>query len=200
VGLFLPALALLAPLLLSVPAAASNTADVVGVWEPVQYTGHASRLVITGTNGAWTIHGYGACVPTSCDWGSVPLVQVSPYNPGAFDGWFAEWVFSFKQTYLRLSFEGTLLRVESIDVFTPEDGRGAYSVISHMQRVQGNSLEIQSSGYGVTLKFNREPGVALQTSSVLRPGTWVEVLLDPEEFEVVLTLNEPSRFYRLVQP
>ena len=87
------------------------------------YTGHASRLSVRQDSSVWRIHGYGACQPTSCDWGEVVLNRVQPYNAGAFDGGFAVWEFGFKSTYAWLMREGQGLKVETIDVFRDGSGR-----------------------------------------------------------------------------
>ena len=54
--------------------------DFIGDWKNVDSnTGNITRFEITNgtSNGILKIHAYGACVPSDCDWGEVPLVLYS---------------------------------------------------------------------------------------------------------------------------
>jgi hypothetical protein len=173
-----------------------------GIWEPDVYTGHASRLSIRQDASVWRVHGYGACQPTSCDWGEVVLNRVQPYNAGAFDGWFAVWEFGFKSTYAWLRPEGQGLKVETIDVFHDGSGRPPYSVSSRMHRVPLNTLAWGGSADdgSMVLKVARESGVRLQRCDDLSCANWTDVPLPEGEFEHVVPDGNPMAFYRLISP
>jgi hypothetical protein len=47
-----------------------NESALVGTWVNVKSTSGLVKIVITGSNGSLTLHPYGACSPTPCDWGS----------------------------------------------------------------------------------------------------------------------------------
>jgi hypothetical protein len=173
-----------------------------GIWEPDAYTGHASRLVIRQEAANWYIHGYGACSPTSCDWGEVILNRVHPYNAGAFDGWFAVWEFGFVTTYVWLSVDGEGLKVESIEVFHDDSGRQPYSVLSRMHHVRSNPLTMtRRQGDGsLLLRLDRERGARLQRCTDLTRADWVDVALPEGVSEHVVTSPGPAGFFRLVTP
>lgn len=174
-----------------------------GTWEPDAYTGHAARLVIWQTGADWFIHGYGACGGDFCDLGAVPLLQVSPYNDGAFAGWFAIWNFDFKMTYLWLRLDGQALVVESIDVFHDFSGRTPYSVLSRMHKVGSETVSVTTTrnpkAGTMTLQIPTDNQLILQKCTDLKTAKWVDVPLPSGATEHELPTTGEQGFFRLIK-
>jgi hypothetical protein len=110
--------------------------DVVGVWTNVNpATPSIAKIVVSGTStGALTVHGYGACSPTPCDWGSVAANGFSPgVSSNQAESWNAFYNFGFKTdqlTAVRLTSyngkAGDYLQVTSQSVFAAGDTRYDY--------------------------------------------------------------------------
>lgn len=109
------------------PAAVSPGA-LVGTWVNVDHhTRGMVRLMITANGNAITVHGFGACTPTPCDWGTAPGI-VYAENVTATPGiaFTATYNFSFKHTTLVGHLLDGALLVESFDHFTDKSGRSDY--------------------------------------------------------------------------
>ena len=147
VALLALALALLGATALSVSAAPPAQAlcaaqPVVGSWHNIDPATRSVRQVDVGfvcddvrlcdTNGNctggrsyFTLRGFGACHPTSCDWGTRTAQDMG-------DGWLrATYSYSWSTKYLWVKtyeFSGrTYLRVYTWTDFTPADGRTDYA-------------------------------------------------------------------------
>jgi len=73
----------------SVPLPHASAADFAGRWVSEDATSsHLTRLIITSSGQTLSIHGYGACHPTDCDWGTVsgPFTSEPYVSTFAFDG------------------------------------------------------------------------------------------------------------------
>jgi len=108
--------------------AAVSVAPLVGTWVNVDHqTRGMVRLVIAASGNEITLHGFGACSPTPCDWGIVPgLVYANGVTGTAAIAFAGMYTFGFKQTTIsgRL-FNGALL-VQTFDHFTDKSGRSDY--------------------------------------------------------------------------
>lgn len=85
------------------------------------------RLMIAASGSEITVHAFGACQPTPCDWGvvngSIYADNVTSVPAMAFT---ATYTFAFKQTVIvGHLFNGSLL-VETFDHFTDKSGRADY--------------------------------------------------------------------------
>ncbi|GEM_PF-1826192 len=110
--------------------------DVVGTWTNVNpATPSIIKIVVSGTSaGALTIHGYGACSPTPCDWGSVGGNGFSlNVSSNKAESWNAFYNFGFKTdqlTAVRLTSyngkAGDYLQVISQSMFAAGDTRYDY--------------------------------------------------------------------------
>ncbi len=108
--------------------AAITPALLVGTWVNCDHqTRGMVRLMIAANGNEITVHGFGACSPTPCDWGSVPgIVFASNVTATPAVAFTAVYNFSFKQTTLvGHLLEGALI-VESFDHFTDKSGRSDY--------------------------------------------------------------------------
>lgn len=85
------------------------------------------KLIIGFTPGATSVHVFGACVPTPCDWGTVKGISystdVSSPRATAFT---AHYVVPFKDTEIAGHLEGVFLVVESFNHFKDGSGRFDY--------------------------------------------------------------------------
>jgi hypothetical protein len=85
------------------------------------------KLVISASGSTISVHGFGACVPTPCDWGTVPgkayADNVVSSTAVAFT---ANFKFAFKETFVTGRLELGTLVVETFDHFTDGSGRADY--------------------------------------------------------------------------
>lgn len=96
---------------------------LAGTWT-LSGPGGVAELRITGSSSGFDVQGFGACVPTACDWGTVPMEvfgeSVSDHAP-RFG--FATWDFGFKETHLTIRPQADTFLVELIDIYTDGSGR-----------------------------------------------------------------------------
>jgi hypothetical protein len=98
--------------------------QLVGTWVNVDpNTRDITHLIIAGnTDGSYSIHVYGACHPTDCDWNVVPLSLSSNRTASAI------YTFSFAVKSLSISMDGSQLRADTFTHFTDGSGRPDYSI------------------------------------------------------------------------
>jgi hypothetical protein len=108
--------------------AAPSPIPILGMWKNVDpNTGGLVKIVLGWAAGALTVHAFGACHPTPCDWGSVKGLaygaNVTANRALAFS---AMYKFGFKETVLTGHLQGGSLIVESFNHFTDGSGRFDY--------------------------------------------------------------------------
>jgi hypothetical protein len=89
-------------------------------------TGEVPQVDINVDGSAVSVHGYGACVPTYCDWGSV-AADVSQWNSqGKLT---AVWNFGFKITTMTISYDPNTQKITIVDFndYQPPDTRTDYT-------------------------------------------------------------------------
>ncbi len=101
---------------------------LVGTWlNSDKATRGLVKLVISVSGSAISVHGFGACVPTPCDWGTVTgtafAENVASSTAVAFT---ASFKFGFKETLVTGRLELGALVVETFDHFTDGSGRSDY--------------------------------------------------------------------------
>jgi hypothetical protein len=85
------------------------------------------RIVIAASGTGITVHGYGACTPTPCDWGAVPAkTYAENVSASAAVAFSAQYKFSFKETIVVGHLDVGSLIVETFDHFTDGSGRSDY--------------------------------------------------------------------------
>lgn len=109
-------------------AAAVSSAPLLGTWVN---TNHATRnivkIVIAAAGSGISVHAYGACSPTPCDWGAVAgLDYAASVSSGPAVAFSAQYKFSFSQVILVGHLQGKNLLVESFTHFTDGSGRSDY--------------------------------------------------------------------------
>ncbi len=117
-------------------AAAVAPAPLIGTWVN---TNHATpgivKVVVAASGTAISVHAYGACTPTPCDWGSVTgLAYAANVSSTAAVAFTAAYKFSFKQTIMTAHLSGKLLVLETFDHFTDGSGRSDYYSSYTMQK------------------------------------------------------------------
>jgi hypothetical protein len=123
---------------LAVPKAALavDSSPLVGTWINCDHnTRGLVRVMIAAKGTEITIHAFGACSPTPCDWGVVNgmnyAASVATTPAVAFT---ATYAFSFKQTMIvGHLFDGALI-VETYDHFTDKSGRADYYSLNVMSK------------------------------------------------------------------
>jgi len=115
---------------ISAPLAALvvSATPLIGTWINADHnTGGMVRLMIAANGKEITVHGFGACSPTPCDWGQVNgtiyAANVATAPAVAFT---ATYTFAFKVTTVVGHLRDGALFVETFDHFTDNSGRADY--------------------------------------------------------------------------
>lgn len=101
---------------------------LVGTWVNCDHnTRGLVRLMIAASGNEITVHAFGACQPTPCDWGVVNgMIYAENVTSVPAVAFTATYTFAFKQTVvIGHLFNGSLV-VESFDHFTDKSGRADY--------------------------------------------------------------------------
>jgi hypothetical protein len=103
-------------------------APLVGTWVNCDHqTRGLVRLMIAANGNEVTIHGFGACSPTPCDWGVANgLVYGANVTSAPAVAFTATYQFGFKQTIVVGHLMSGALIVETFDHFTDQSGRDDY--------------------------------------------------------------------------
>jgi hypothetical protein len=120
----------------NITAQAVSSAPLLGTWNNVNHaTRDIVKIVIASSGTGITVHAYGACSPTPCDWGAVAgldyAASVSSSPAVAFS---AQYRFSFSQVILVGHLQGKNLLVESFTHFTDGSGRSDYYITDTMAK------------------------------------------------------------------
>lgn len=123
------------------PRIASPNPTLLGAWTNVDPTTQSLvRFTLAPSGTDVTVHAYGACTPTPCDWGTaagtVYATKVSSPDGVAFS---ALYTFSFAQVLLTGIMDGTpsvpYLNVQEFTKFTDGSGRSNYYVKERFAKV-----------------------------------------------------------------
>lgn len=101
---------------------------LLGTWVNCDHhTRGLVRLMIAASGKEITVHGFGACSPTPCDWGIVNgLVYAANVTASPAVAFSATYTFAFKQTIVVGQLLNGALMVETFDHFTDNSGRSDY--------------------------------------------------------------------------
>ncbi|HTX75009.1 MAG TPA: hypothetical protein VMD29_02300 [Terracidiphilus sp.] len=101
---------------------------LLGTWVNCDHTTRGLvRLMIAASGKEITVHGFGACSPTPCDWGVVNGMVYAPnVTATAAIAFNAVYNFGFKQTTIVGHLMYGALLVETFDHFTDSSGRADY--------------------------------------------------------------------------
>ncbi len=91
--------------------------NYVGTWTNTDPNAGMPQLIIQKVDDlTLSFHGFGACSPTYCDWGTINVPYTTPTMQGV-------WTFSFKTTTITVSLSGNQLKATTFDKYNPGDGR-----------------------------------------------------------------------------
>lgn len=109
-------------------AAVVGPAALIGTWNACDSaTRNLVRVVIAASGPGITVHAFGACTPTPCDWGAVPgLAYAANVSSSAAVAFSAQYKFKFKETIVTGVLDSGSLRVETFNHFTDGSGRSDY--------------------------------------------------------------------------
>ena len=109
-------------------AALVGPAPLVGTWNACDSaTRGIVRVEIAAAGAGITVHAFGACTPSPCDWGAVPgLSYAENVSATAAVAFTAVYKFEFKETILTGVLDSGSLRVEMFNHFTDGSGRSDY--------------------------------------------------------------------------
>ena len=113
---------------------------VFGTWIPSGASSNLAKVVIGGSPAVPTVHAYGVCTPTPCDWGTVRgITYGTTISTVRGTTQLAPYVFSFKKTQLLLKYTITPDDVEHLTVamyneFTDGSGRSNYTITQGLVR------------------------------------------------------------------
>ena len=101
---------------------------LLGTWVNCDHhTRGLVRLMIASSGKEITVHGFGACSPTPCDWGIVNgMVYAANVTATPAVAFSATYTFAFKQTIVVGQLLNGALMVETFDHFTDNSGRSDY--------------------------------------------------------------------------
>jgi hypothetical protein len=113
-----------------------NFSEILGTWLNVDKdTRGIPRLEVMASGAALSVHVFGACTPTPCNWGVVPAKAFADnVCSNQAVGFFAEYKFNFKQTLIVGRLEFGALFVETFDHFTDGSGRADYCSVYIMSK------------------------------------------------------------------
>jgi hypothetical protein len=93
------------------------------------------RVVIAAKGNEVTVHAFGACQPTPCDWGMVNgLIFADNVTDTPAVAFTALYTFNFKQTTIIGRLQNGALMVETFDHFTDQSGRADYYSLEIMSQ------------------------------------------------------------------
>jgi len=123
---------------IAAPVAALTVAaaPLVGTWINCDHaTRGLVRLMIAAKGNEITLHGFGACTPTPCDWGQANgMVYSASVAEAPAVAFTATYNFNFKQTVVVGHLLEGALFVETFDHFTDESGRADYYSLAVMSK------------------------------------------------------------------
>jgi hypothetical protein len=119
-------------------AAVVGPAPLIGTWNACDAaTRGLVRIVIAASGSGITVHAFGACTPTPCDWGQVPgLDYAADVSSNVAVAFSAHYKFSFKDTIVTGVLDSGSMRVETFNHFTDGSGRSDYYTRGYFCRVQ----------------------------------------------------------------
>ncbi len=130
--------------ILAAPAAFAALSDFTGTWVNIDpQTRGITKVVITTSptppdDPHVTVHAWGQCVPTDCDWGAVLAhaycTNVQCNMVATARSITAVFTTGFSQTILVIRRAGTRLRVEAFDRFTDNSNRRNYDAVYTFKR------------------------------------------------------------------
>lgn len=105
-----------------------NPNPVVGTWLNTDpHTRDIVKIVVAVKGTEITVHTWGACTPTPCDWNVVPgMVYANAVDSHVAVGFTATYKFGFSQVIMVAHIEGNQLIVETFTHFTDNSGRSDY--------------------------------------------------------------------------
>ena len=108
----------------------------LGTWNNLDAnTSGLTKVVVTTDGSKYFVQGFGKCTPTDCDWGTKDLNFLGYVSDRENFEWaMAIWDHSFKQTYLILHMQGTVMVVDGFDIYAPDDGRTSYRSLNLMKK------------------------------------------------------------------
>lgn len=111
----------------SASPATVSPAALFGTWIAPSTSRNLVKIVFAASGGGITVHAFGACSPTPCDWGVVSglvySANVSSTQAVAFS---AQYRFSFSQAIIVGHIQGKQLIVETFTHFIDGSGRDDY--------------------------------------------------------------------------
>ena len=107
---------------------AVNPNPLVGTWVNTDtHTRDIVKVTIALKAPEITVHAWGACTPTPCDWGTVPgMVYANNVSSTPAVAFTATYKFGFAQVTVVAHIEGTQLILENFTHFTDNSGRSDY--------------------------------------------------------------------------
>jgi len=119
--------------------AVTGVAALVGTWNACDAaTRNLVRIVVAPSGAEITVHAFGACTPTPCDWGAVPgLAYAANVSSPAAIAFTAQYKFSFSQVIVTGVIDNGSLVVGTFTHFTDKSGRSDYCAKQYMCKARG---------------------------------------------------------------
>jgi hypothetical protein len=109
---------------------------LIGTWMNVDHaTRGIVRVMIAANGNEISVHGFGACSPTPCDWGQVNgTIYADNVCSAPAVAFAATYTFAFKVTTIVGHLQNGALFVETFDHFTDQSGRADYYSMNIMTK------------------------------------------------------------------
>lgn len=171
------------------PALPVLDAGAYGTWANVNpATTDLRNIVVTpAAGGAVLVDGFGACTPTSCEWGQVPATVFGPnVSSGVGEAWTTSQSFGFADDVLtaRLTHTGKgqpLLVVQDYVTFLDGSGRSNFTVTDKFRPAPAISPTIAG-----TVAAGFPAGAPVHPVASLA-GTWINNSSSPATSDVILS-------------
>lgn len=177
----------------STPVPPTPIAALAGTWVNTNHaTNNVRDFVVATTAKGISVDGFGACSPTSCEWGKIPGTVFGP-NVSATTGnaFAAQWNFGFARTVVLARFgisakKVPMLTVEEFTTFTDSSARSNYAVTETFTK--GRPVKVTKTG---TSAANYPLGHPVSPLPTL-PAIWVNTAATGGLRAIILTLGSGS--------
>jgi hypothetical protein len=176
----------------STPVPPAPSAVLAGTWVNTNHATNSMRDIVVATSDRGiTVDGFGACTPTSCEWGRIPGTVFGPnVSAKAGTAFAAQWNFGFSRIVVLATYgivrKVPTLTVQEFTTFTDASARSNYAVAETFTK--GKPVKVTRLG---TSAANYPLGHPVSPVPSL-PAIWVNTAATGNVRAVILSLGPGS--------